>query len=235
MVVLAALNRQLNHYPPKPADMDQAFFDKGYRGTSSSNLFWYSSSRGPPYYTPALVVYDAWLDDSDAANRNALGHRRWALNPSMAYTGFGLAFLGKTDSYYAMTSTDTARTSKVDYDAICWPSGPAFPLQCMEDYLAWSITVNPDKYQTPNIADVKVTVTDLQSGNHWDFYQGGTGHFRINTEGYGVGNCIIFTPGNTKYSNGSVYRVEVQGLKTKSGEAAELDYQIEFFSLDEEI
>jgi hypothetical protein len=99
--------------------------------------------------------------------------------------------------------------------------------------IPWSITVNPGKYQTPKIADVTVTVTDLRNGTQWNFYQGVTGYY-INTQNFGVNNCIIFAlsaPPIYTYQDGDVYRVEVRGLKTKSGEAAVLNYQIEFFSL----
>jgi hypothetical protein len=225
MAVLTAHDRPLmTHTPAKPADMDQEFFDRGYKGTSSSNI-----AMGYP--TLAAAVRDGWLKDSGSNNEDVVGHRRWALNPSMAYTGFGQASRTVNGSVFtAMYALDTSRKSTVDYDTICWPDGPVFPGAFMGNKIPWSITVNPAKYKTPQIAEVNVTVTDLQSGRQWIFHQGGEGHYTINTGGYGVSNCIIFTPGISDYSNG-IYRVEVRGLKTNSGEAAELNYQIEFFSL----
>ena len=83
--VVTAANKTLSHKPTQPADMDYEFWSHGYAGASSSNLaaswkgdaLWYSMQQ--------------YMDDYGVSNADALGHRRWLLNPSLLYVGFGQA------------------------------------------------------------------------------------------------------------------------------------------------
>ena len=83
--VLTAHNNYLDHYPAQPADMEQNFYTQAKSAVSSSNL---SAGRNLP------GAVDAFMDDSDASNISALGHRRWQLNPVLGKVGFGYAVSG---------------------------------------------------------------------------------------------------------------------------------------------
>ena len=80
--VIIAAQGALSHTPSQPADMDDAFYNKAYEATSSSNLY-----AGKTLTT----AVDGFMDDSDASNIDRLGHRRWQLNPQLGKVGFGYA------------------------------------------------------------------------------------------------------------------------------------------------
>ena len=95
-VVLAAID-ELTHYPSQPADMDDAFFQKGYAATSSSNI---SYRWG---YNPLGNLKNSILgcmnDNSSIGNLTTVGHRRWLLNPTLGKVGFGYAESNSGASY----------------------------------------------------------------------------------------------------------------------------------------
>ncbi|QMV43015.1 CAP domain-containing protein [Cohnella cholangitidis] len=77
--VLLAAEGEFSHTPAKPDDMPKDFYAKGYKSTSSANIY---ASYG---YDDHIVVrsIDAYMEDSDTNNLDRLGHRRWILNPAL--------------------------------------------------------------------------------------------------------------------------------------------------------
>ena len=100
-VLLAALD-YVDHNAPRPADMDRNFYDSAHLATTSGSIVkfnWMRSSilrEGVEYF----------LRDDGESNLASLGHRRWALNPLMASTGFGLANSASGMSYVLMYAHD---------------------------------------------------------------------------------------------------------------------------------
>jgi uncharacterized protein YkwD len=220
--VLLAASKDFSHTPAKPSDMDQAFYDLGYSGTSHSNIAGgFSSLRS--------AIIDGWVEDTDSTNIEMLGHRRWVLNPRMATTGFG-----DVNRLYVMYSFDSSRTSAVSYEAIAYPSGQAFPSDVITRDTAWSITLNPSLYTTPTRDTITVKLTN--GTNTWNFSAADTNksgkYFNVNTSGYGVSNCIIFRPDNVAAYTGT-WQVTVNGIKTRDGAPATLQYQVEFFTFNQ--
>jgi hypothetical protein len=223
-VLLTAVD-QLTHTPSKPANMEQAFFDKGYKGTSSSNLAYDSQSN-----LPARSVF-LYMDDSDAGNIDRLGHRRWVLNPSMKKTGFGVA----ATKYGAMYSFDKSR-SNVYYDYVAWPSPGVFPTNLFSNNHAWHISVNTQMYGTPDINKIGVTLKHTNSGKVWTFSNSTPSstatrstYFNVNKGGYGISNAIIFRPAlesSFQYQKGDVFQVTVSGLDK------DLSYTVKMFAID---
>lgn len=217
--VLTAHNDRLNHHPGKVADMDQDFFEKAYAATSTSNL-----AAG---YTLTGSV-DGFMDDSDSSNIDRVGHRRWQLNPSMGKVGFGVACSGQGYNAYVVEKVFDRSGAGCDYSYISWPASGNFPSELFDGSTAWSVSLNPGKFQKPNAAQVTVTVTS-ESGRSWTLRSGGDGYFNVNNAGYGVDNCIIFRPDGISSYDG-VYTVSITGLKAADGTAAELTFQTDFFS-----
>ena len=58
--------------------------------------------------------------DDGEENLSVLGHRRWLLNPNMAYTGFGLAMDEAGMSYITMYAHDL-QADPGDWQYIAWP------------------------------------------------------------------------------------------------------------------
>ncbi len=232
-VLLAVSN--FSHYPNKPADMDEAFFKTAQRATSSSNIH---MNRGYGTIRGLTTACDGFMDDSDGGNIDCLGHRRWQLNPTMGKVGFGYVNVSATKSQYTTEKVFDSSGAGCDYDFIGWPASGNFPSSLFGKNVAWSVTVNPQKYQTPNQSQLKVTLTRKADGQTWTFsgsnYTAANSgaYFNVDTDGYGVANCIIFRPdGITSYQG--TYSVKIDGLKTKSGQAVtDFEYEVEFFDVN---
>lgn len=223
--VLIAAQGYLDHHPQKPADMDEAFYKKGYESTSSSNIAqaWVTTN-------PLGFAVDMFMEDSDSSNIDRVGHRRWQLNPNMGKTAFGCAISENKNSFVTEYSFDNSGAG-CDYDFISWPASGNFPNDIFLSNYAWSVTVNPEKYAQPQKSDISVKITQESNGKVWNFSNGtNDGYFNVDVAGYGgVDNCIIFRPETTKDYQG-LYTVEIDGLKTTSGQATTLSYQVDFFS-----
>ena len=216
--VLSAANGFVSHDPPAPADMDAVFYDAARYAASSCNiarLNWTSED-----VLRQGVLYFA-RDDGEA-NLSALGHRRWLLNPNMAYTGFGLAMDEAGMSYITMYAHDL-QADPGDWQYIAWPAAGAFPAELMSEDLAWSIILNPALYDTDG---AWVRLTDLNSGEVCEF-PGDGGYFAVDAGGYGAGPCLIFRPELTKdYEQNQRWRVEAG-----ASSGPDIAFEVEMISL----
>jgi hypothetical protein len=219
-VLLTAVN-QLTHYPDKPEDMEQEFYEKAALAARSSNI----ATTNSPYESVFL-----YLDDSDPNNIDRVGHRRWILHPPMKKSGFGVG----ENKYGMMYAFDRTR-GNVDYDYVTWPSSGVFPIKLINNNLAWSISVNEQKYGTPDMNKIEVTLKHLNSDKVWTFSNSTSSstayrstYYNIEKGGYGIRNCIIFRPAldnSFKYKEGDVFQVTVSGLDK------DLSYTVKMFSM----
>lgn len=225
-VLLAASN--FSHRPTQPADMENEFYQKGYAATTTSNLY---AGLG------LMATADGFMDDSDGGNVSRLGHRRWQLNPSLGKVGFGYALSSGSYRRYTVEKVFDRSGTYGDYDFVGWPASGYFPSDSFGWNVAWSVTLNPRKYATPDMSRVKVTLRRESDGAEQTFsgdesYKAASSgaYFNVDTGGYGVDNCIIFRPDWTEAYEG-VYTVEITGLTDRSGDPAELTYQVDFFTM----
>ncbi|MDR3338212.1 MAG: hypothetical protein LBT16_13520, partial [Treponema sp.] len=152
-VLLAALDT-LSHAPPKPADMDDAFYQKGKTSCASSNLYVAGSKLNLYNREDLDRVVRTFIHDTDATNYTHVGHRRWILHPSLQNLGFGLAQRlvvrdGQSmEAYFAaMQIADTSNTTdKVDTAYVAWPGEGYFPESFFSGEQAWSVSLNPKIY-----------------------------------------------------------------------------------------
>lgn len=231
-VLLAALD-YVDHDAPRPADMDKNFFDSAHIGTSSGCIARFNWMRGS--ILREGVAYFA-RDDGEQ-NLDALGHRRWLLNPQMGSTGFGLANAGSGMSYVVMYAHDLGNPD-ADWDTVRWPAPGAFPAELMHEHLAWSVSLNPEIYDLEN-SPVTVSLQELDSGMRFDFDVSGgegDGFCAVNLDGYGAGGCVIFRPdfegtGFTDYQQNQRWRVQIDHLLTVDGNETSLDYEVDMVSL----
>lgn len=209
-------NRSLSHYPSKPAGMDDAVYDLGARGSSSSNIAM-ASWRRSLNETIAL----SWMEDGDSSNIDRVGHRRWILNPTMGQTGFGVVY-GPNGTYSALYCFDRSNDSAWQTQ-VAWPA-QNMPIQYFDSYFPWSVSMgrNVDKNA------VQVSMTRVRDGMTWNFSAGGgNGYFNVDNGGYGQKGCIIFRPdGIDGYQAGDTFAVTIKG------DGIDLAYTVNFFDPD---
>ena len=235
-VVLAAIDK-LTHDPSQPADMDDAFFRKGHDATSSSNI---SYRRG---YEPLGNLKNSILgcmnDNSSIGNLTTVGHRRWLLNPTLGKVGFGYAESNSGASYIVTKVFDRSGVG-CTFDFISWPAAGNQPVDLFPAQNPWSVTLNNSVYRKASADSVKITVTRESDGTQWIF-DGSTGkpntnidpYLIVDTQGYGIPNCIIFHPGTANVRNyEGVYTVKITGIYYLNGSAAEINYTVDFFDIN---
>ncbi len=223
-VLLAAVDT-LTHTPSRPSDMEETFYNRGYQSTASSNI-------GKGYTFLNDHIRGCLKDNSSASNLLCLGHRRWLLNPRLYNVGFGQA-----GAYTVTQVFDTSRTEEGDYDFIAWPASGNFPKDLFGSYMPWSVTLNPNKYQAPDISKVKVVLKSLDKGTTDTFTSANkstnpistTKYLEVNKEGYGVSNCIIFNTGAALV--GDNYEVTISGIFKKDGTATTIKYKVNLFDV----
>lgn len=221
-VLLKSLN-MLTHHPQRPSDMPEEFYNKGYKGTSESNL-------GFGYQNIVSSIVCGYMDDGGQSNIASVGHRRWCLNPGMHYTGFGIF-----EGYSAMYSFDNEYSTNIKY--VAWPA-QTMPVEFFENskyssrQIPWSISLNRNYYVPDSGINVRLSSSDGKVYNFSSSYSA-DGFYNLDTQGYGMGPCIIFRPG-TDISTSAVYNVHVTGLKDINGNTAEINYDVSFFNLNKD-
>lgn len=220
-LVNAANNGSLSHAPSRPSGMSDELYDLGYYGSSKSNL---SSGR----VNIASNIINGYMPDSDSSNMPMVGHRRWILNPSMKYTGFG-----NVGRYSATYAVDKSRSETFVGDYIAWP--PAnMPMEVYKsstsDY-PFSVTLG-NAYDKPDISKVTVDIRSAMLNKSWHLDKTCTGfskYLNVENSGYGVPKCIIFNVG--MFSAGDTVTVTINGI-TKGGVSAPITYTVNFFEIN---
>ena len=217
-LLLAAIGK-MTHTPNEAeclaAGVTKAVYDKGYAGTSTSNL-------GGGYSSIAQVMITGWMEDADSYNTPMVGHRRWVLYPGLTATGFGPA--GNYTSMEVFGHGNTNWSAASGYTVV-WPAANT-PIEFFNtlglEAPVWSVS-KQDAFSSSTV----VTLKRVSDGKTWVLKQGGTaGDFYINNEGYGQAACVIFRPsGVTAYNAGDQYTVTV------TDGSYSLKYTVDFFSL----
>ena len=230
---LLAVLDYADHDAPRPLDMEEGFYQIAHAGTLSSNIARLNWMR--PSILPEGVQY--FVRDDGEANLPALGHRRWALNPLMQSTGFGLANSDSGMTYLAMYAHDLGNAD-AQWIYVAWPAAGFFPVELMHTQLAWSLTLNPEVY---DVSACEPVVTLSLAGSEltfaFDCAAGtGGGYCAYDMQNYGAGPCIVFRPdfsdiAFTDYVQNQVWTVEITGLTYIGGDPAEVVYTVEMTSL----
>jgi hypothetical protein len=216
--VLNASYNAIGYQQAQPAGMDDSLYASARKGVGESNL-------GQSFASLSQGITIDWAQNS--AGRSHLSNRRGILSPGMGYTGFGQA-----GNFFAMYTADKARETTQKYDAICYPGGAAFPADFFSGVTPWSVTLNPDLYQTPDENALSITMIEGATGKTWRFFKSSDNFFTVNTARYGgVPNCIIFLPSGVNEYTGA-WRVEITGLRMKNGNPAMLSYSVRFFNFE---
>lgn len=231
-LVLAG-NDALSHSPEAPDGISEDIYRSGYIGASSANIAKFN-------WMHSGILLDGvkyFARDDGEINLSVLGHRRWLLDPQLEKTGFGLANAPSGNSFVAMYVLDDA-TDERDWDYVAWPTADAFPTEWMQTDLAWSVSINDEKYDLA-ASEPTVTLTEETLGLSFRFdVKAGTGdgYCRISEEACGSGACLIFRPDFSlcdfdAYEQNQIWNVRVENLLDCKGQRTEIVYRCEMVSL----
>jgi hypothetical protein len=190
--VCARLGR-LTHHPEKPEGIDETLYQLGAEGAARSNLH-----RGVSL--PDSV--DGYMDDSDPTNIDALGHRRWCLDPLMKRTGFG-----SHGEYSAMWAHDGSGKMPKGLDFVCYPPRGYVPVDMFAASYAFSIAL-PEGTRAETKA-LLVAVRTLDADYLPMDKELALDYRAVAKEGFGRGACVIFRAAGLQVEPGRRYLVEV--------------------------
>lgn len=245
--VLLAASDQFTHFPGKPMDMSEEFYDIGKKGCSSSNI---SAGRNNVSGAVLGFVYDAGQNNIASA-----GHRRWALQPENL--NFGVGFAKGNGSYggYRIAMYTAGNVYERDtYDGyVAWPSDGDFPLQYLYGdsriksaiTCPWTINLGRE-YAVPQKKNTVVKLVRKSDGKVWIFDKSVPNlanekmtddkmHFNVESTGVGMMKAIVFRPDVASLgaiADGESFSVEVKGIRYADGSDAVISYDINFFDLE---
>lgn len=217
--LLNCVNGILTHDPAWPDGFPNDLYQAGKSGCSSSNI-------ASGYGNLAKSLLNGWMYDGDSSNIDQMGHRRWILNPAMEKTGFGAV-----GAYSAMYVFDAGGSTVTDF--VAWPA-QNMPIELMNGSgTPWTVSLGSD-YRAADMQKVSVTLRDVSDRKTWTFSgTNANGLFKVNTDYYGMPNCIIFRPNSVSYNKDSRFQVTINGLTNQEGKGVSLSYHVDFFSLND--
>ncbi|MHC5019729.1 MAG: hypothetical protein ACYTGX_06375 [Planctomycetota bacterium] len=208
---------RLDHTPKNEPGWPEEEYQKGYTGTSKSNL----AMGTPVEYSP-----DAYMDDSDAKNIDRVGHRCWCINPKMGKTGFGFE---PTDKFSAMWSMDQSNKAGGKMLRVRFPSAGYYPVSFFADHYAWSLHLG--KIQPKKSTPVNVYELD---GDYLPTGKPLTLNYKnCKKSGMGMRGICIFRPDGITIAPGKRFWVEVDLGKQRKKDKKNLfeTYFVEFCSV----
>ncbi len=244
--VLLARIGYLDHFPKKPADMDEEFYRLGYESTSTSNLNG-GVKLTNSYVTPQSPGTMAWsvmsfMEDGGDNNVSRVGHRASILTPELQKIGFGFAI---SDSNIIFNTMNVIKglNWKVKHNIpyTTWPAQGNFPVEFINErvngghHTPWSIHM--ERY-VANRDEVKIELIRNADQKKWTFDKNDNDY---NGEYFNVsGKTIVFKPDFEKvpvFKTGDSYTVRVTGIRYKQGSnekgpKTSLEYEVNFFSLN---
>ena len=122
------------------------------------------------------------------------------------------------------------RKAAPDLASVASPPPGWFPAYWFGARHAWSVSLNPKKFDKPERSAVKVRVIPIGD----DFVRREKplefDAFTVSSEPIGLRDCIIFRPKQIDPEEHGRYWVEIDGL-TKQGKAVPIRYVVDFFEL----
>lgn len=236
------------HYPPKPDDMDDAFYDIAYKGTGGNISYGHDSSiaggiaaiRALTDDTNNLSNYESSsADDSYYQGYNTPGHRNSFMQRGGNYLTYGAAFQVLLQYYeYAQNNPNQSGTFTENDNneaAYAWPAPGAFPVEEIDTNAIWTVYLNTDRLNTA-YKGLNITITDLESGER--FVRNTVMHDKDGQrEGYSLcnywGKSISFTPPPANSYEGKSYKVVIENLIDEKGLPAKIEYTINMFSYND--
>ncbi len=214
------LTGSLSHTPERPADMDEDFYQAGYRATSTSNLsFGYGNGQ-----RAIVKLLRGFLNDR---GYHIPGHRDTFMTRNGVRFAAGYSETGGVNTiiYQGDPNPQGASVTGNDLPAYAWPAPGHFPAEDIDTSAVWTINLNTDLAGTTD-KEVCVTITDLQTGEQFVRDSEETGLYSTTS----WGKYLSFLPPTATSYAGKRYRVEVTNLINAEMLPVKLSYTVSFFS-----
>ncbi len=208
---------RIAHELPNPG-LSAGEYSRGLIGIRGSNL-----AFAYPKIDLSRAV-DGFIDDSDGANIEQLGHRAWCLNPELKVLGFG-----RRGRYAAMMCRDqSGRRDGIDY--VCYPGPGYYPLSYFAASRPWSINFDWRKYSRSALARAELKFYRLDA-KFMDAEELSLQSLSVSDQGMGLGYSLIFRPAGLELSEGASYRIFLRIPRAGRGDPEEINYMVSFFAL----
>ncbi len=219
------LTHELSHTPPRPDDMDEAFYEAGYTATSSSNIaFGFSDGQHA-----IIDLLRGFLNDE---GYNIPGHRDTFMTRNADRFAAGYTDYGAVNTIQLSGDPNPKGYSTLgnNQPAYAWPAPGYFPEEEISTTSVWTINLNTDHVAlSPKAFYVKIT--DVQTGETFLRDSNETGLFSTDK----WGKFISFLPPEAQSYSGKQYKVEVFNLADSEGLPLTLEYTVNFFSYTDPI
>jgi len=216
-------NKDNPHYPVKPDDMDDSFYQVGDIREYENLHYGYDPANG--------VV--SFMDDRGQRNQYSTGHRRAILMPNLQTVGFGY-----TENYMVMRLNPSNQEVAIpDYTA--WPSAGNFPIE-MAGFEMFTLQLHPNKYAPIDPEQVTIEMVNKRQKKKWTLYDMGLHKSNAGTVYYSTQSVmrkqapfISFKPEGMDIQSGDEVSIKVNGLRDLNGGEATVEYAVRFFDLEE--
>ena len=206
------LNDGISHYPETPEKLtDERIINDGKLATSESNI-----AIG---YNIIYESMQAYMDDEDDSNKEALGHRRWLLNAHAKEVGIGQ--VGTSNATYVASDNNLVYESG---DVVPYPANNTLAEMIHSD-APFSVQFGSN-FAIQSADGITVTVKNTKTGET-KTYTAGNG-LVYNGNSYGNNTSLIFGAELSKEA-GTQYRVSISGVKL-NGADYPVAYDVNFIS-----
>ena len=197
---------QMDHHPKNNPGLSDERWEAGKIGCARGNLAMGILGVG---------AVDAWIDDSDASNRDRLPHRHAALAPGLKRMGYG-----ESGRFSVQRIRDKGTTER-DVPAVRFPPQGLMPLQMFGSHYCWHIRPDGDRYNVGKDAQLEIRPCDPNSGARGEPLEI---DYRIVNRG-----AVVALPKQIPLKRNAMFHVTVTGVSKKDESAPDLDWITIFY------
>ncbi len=215
--LILAINNYLSHYPSKPANMEEKFYQEGYSACGSKSNTWQGNiSNGYRIdKTPEAFIIDNTNVEGNVSHRSSM------LHPKAKQVSFGYVNKYATMSIHY----DNVNQNKDSYYP--WPSSGYFPIEAMnqDSKTLWSIYLG--NYEMSK--DTKVTLEYNNKSYTVNNKDLNYTNYSKNMYYYLPKELRLQITNNNKFISGVKVHVKIEYLKNNHT----IEYDVKFFSVKE--
>ncbi len=205
-------NGDTAHFPPPSA---KCYTEDGARGSATSNLWGVDGNIDPARH---MVL---WTSDA-VIGLEAVGHRRWLLNPWAAYMSYGQVHGYAAQKVHSFDE-EPALVPQITIDYVAFPY-ETYPFPFLSGDPPWSFSVIEDKRspwgnQYPYFEKARISVVRAADAASLVITERYT-----DTEAFGVPNFLSWQVEGWEYD--TLYEVEIRNVSMQSGETRSYSYPV---------